>query len=230
MRPSLDITDASIVLIGKFDPALITPGWLAYHSIIDESEAKLSEVTISHPDVTQFDIEWAKIYADKNRLQISTTQSPHIRISDLFIKLLTELLPGTPVWTAGINLSQHYRLDKDQQDRFGELLAPRANWGAWGQHTLNKGPKKTSGLTSICLRQGADLEDRKDGYIDVRIEPSQLLKNGGIHIHINDHYNFGTAESTQDNSEAIKLLDRHFEESLQRSELISAGIIENIPS
>lgn len=230
MKPSLDITEASIVLIGKFDPALITPGWLAYHSIIDNTDAKHAELIIAHPDVCQFKTEWAKIYADQSRLQISTSQSPHIRISDLFVKLISELLPGTPIWAAGINLSQHYRIDLEQQDAFGEKLTPREPWGEWGKATINKGREKKSGMTSVTLRQGTNLNNRKDGYIDVKIEPSSIIKNGGIQITVNDHYNFGSAESINDSSDAINLLSNHFEDSLRHAEKIIHGITEQIPS
>lgn len=229
MKPSLEIHEASIVLVGRFDPLLITPGWLAHHEIVDVQDARTAEVAISHPEVSQFGFDWCKIFVDANRFQILTSQSPFIRISDFAVKVLSDLIPGIPVWAVGINNSRHYRVDPDQLNLFGERLAPREMWGAWGANAINEGVDRSSGLLSTSLRQGTNLPDRKDGHVDVRIEPSSQIK-GGLYVHVNDHFTFGTKDNINDSSEAVALLGEHFERSQIRAEEISSGIITSLQS
>lgn len=228
MKPTLDVSEAVLVLVGKFSPALITPGWLANYDLISLEQAKEAEVSISHPEVSQFSFGALTLFVDSNRLQVKTNQSPFVEIGDFAAKLLAELLHSTPVWAVGINLSQHYRVDLEARDRFGERLSPRELWGDWGKNTFNHGADKSSGLVSVTMRQGRDLEDRESGHIEVRIESSSVVKGSALNIHVNDHYSIGESDKIFDSLRASEIIRGGFDASIRRSEQIASGIVEQI--
>ena len=61
MSFSLEIFNASIVLVGDFNPAIFTPDWLESHQLIGPADAKTARddvnIFISH-QVTRLETEW----------------------------------------------------------------------------------------------------------------------------------------------------------------------------
>lgn len=204
--------------------------WLAHHGLISESEADEAGTTVTHPDVSQIELGWGKFYADAQRLQFITTQSPWIRVHDFMAKLMGEAVPGQEVRALGINLSATYALSAKEREELGHRLAPREPWGDWGKHINNPDPNNSAnGLISITMRQGSDLPNKFNKYIDVRIRASNNIRPSGLEIYINDHYNLQEdPDSLFGTGPAVALLSEQFNASIDRSENIIDQIMDGV--
>jgi len=232
VRHSPEIQEVSIVVIGSFTPDAVTPHWLAFHGLISNEEAEEANFTSNHPSLSQIDLGWGKFYVDPNRIQFLTSQSPWVRAQDFILKLLTDVIPGTPSTAIGINISGHYLLSFDEKEKLGHRLAPREPWGSWGEKLNNsEAANQSNGLTSITMRQGSNLEHKHNTYIDANISSSGLLKPYGIRIYINDHYSYAdTAEAKVSTEISAQILNDFFDASINRSSQIIDDILDGIKS
>ncbi|WP_131679669.1 hypothetical protein [Metapseudomonas furukawaii] len=220
----------TIVIVGVFTPGIMSPFWFSFHGLVSTREAEEATVTLMTPELTQIDFGWGRFYADQQRIQVSTSQSPWVRASDLISKMLSEVLPGTTCRAVGINVSMDYPVTAEQRESLGQKLAPRDAWGNWGKRLNNADPTKPSnGLTLITMRQGSDLENPYNKYVDVSVKSSNILKPYGISIYINDHYSYMDEPDSSVNSEiAAKTLASEFEKSLERSHSIAEEIMQGV--
>lgn len=232
MRHSPEIQEVSIVVIGSFSPESITPYWLAFHGLISKEEADEATHTVNNPSVSQIDLGWGKFYVDPSRIQFKTSESPWVRAQDFVLKLITDVIPGTPSTAVGINLSAHYPLSFKEKEALGHRLAPREPWGKWGKKLQNSDAEnQMNGLTAITMRQGSDLDHKYNTYIDAKISSSNLLKPNGIRIYINDHYSYSDVPEAKASSEVTAhILEDRFDLSINRSSTIIDEIIDGIKS
>ena len=54
MRIEPEISAASIVMVGYFNPQIFQPFWLAMHGVISEEEAESANIGFVHPEITRF--------------------------------------------------------------------------------------------------------------------------------------------------------------------------------
>ena len=232
MRHSPEIQEVSIVVLGSFSPEPVTPYWLAYHGLISKEEADEAVHSVNSPSVSQMDWGWGKFYIDLNRIQFRTSESPWVRAQDFIIKLITDVIPGSPSHAIGINIAAHFPLSFEDKEKLGHKLAPRETWGAWGENLHNVDPREQkNGLSSITMRQGTNLDHKDNSYIDVNISASNLLKPNGIRIYVNDHYSYSdNADAKASSNATATILTDRFEISLARSGTIIDDIIDGIKS
>lgn len=232
VRHSPEIQEVSLVVIGSFSPDSITPHWLAFHGLISKEEAEEATHSANNPSVAQIDLGWGKFYVDSSRIQFKTSESPWVRAQDFVLKLLTEVIPGTPSHTLGINLAAHYPLTFKEKEALGHRLAPREPWGEWGKQLQNPDAEhQNNGLTAISMRQGSNLDHKHNVYIEASISSSNVLKPNGIRIYINDHYSYTDIPEAKVGSEAsAQIIADRFDLSLKRSSMIIDEIIDGIKS
>ncbi len=126
-----DIVQASIVLVGKFNPAIFSPAWFAKNGIITEGELQVAETQVVHKQITRFAVEHLTVHAELERFSIKVSTDPLIRIADMVSTTFRGLLPHTPVQAFGINYVEHWRLDTWQRRlALGRALAPIEPWGS----------------------------------------------------------------------------------------------------
>lgn len=230
MRHRPEIEEVTVVVIGTFTPGVMSPHWLAFNGLISQDEANEASVTVTHPQVTQIDFGWGRFYADEQRVQVVTSQSPWIRACDFIQKLLSEVTPAQPTRALGLNVSAHYAVTAAEQEAIGHRLAPREIWGGWGANLHNENPSESAnGLISITMRQGSNLPNRFNKYIDVRITGSSSIRPNGIEIFINDHYSFQEEpDAALGTQTVVNLISEQFEASLDRSHEIIDGIMGSL--
>lgn len=218
-------------MIGNFNPAIITPQWLGRHGVIPTEVADAAEVKVIHPEVSAFDLGWCVVHVDRERFQAITSDAPFVRLCDLTTKIFGELLPSTPVRALGINTSVTFRSASLQaRNAFGRRLAPPESWGEWGRAIAkgldeSDGKKSHGGMLSITMQQ-RPLEDRDEGWLNVKIEPAvKLPENTGIAVEVNDHYVIAPSGGTDSDALAYaQLLDSRFEPSIERAD----GIVDDL--
>ena len=209
-----------VVLIGDFNPAILTPAWFALNGLLPRTLVENANLRVAHKEVTAFEADWLRLNVNGQSFSVETLQAPHVRVRDLVARVFGEQLNHTPLKAFGINRQVHFRVDSlEQRDAIGRRLAPVEPWGAWSDALGLDG--EHGGMTSLTMTQ-VDPDGRpKGGRINVTVEPSTRIGDGrsGVYVRVNDHYtiadmNPGTA------STAIDLLVENFDESLRRSEQI----------
>jgi len=209
MANDLQIYTLAIVLIGDFNPVIISPFWLSGKGLIREEEARKAKIELIHNDVTRYELSWAKIEVTQKRFEIRTSQEPYFEpIKDLAISIF-DILRETPITIMGINHLQYFAVSNgDTYYNFGNKFAPLNNW----KDILND-PK----MQSLEIVE----EKRKDGLngkFRIRITPSEIALSTpyGILIHANDEVGLQKGEAGKDR-EIIKQLANVWKSSMERT-------------
>lgn len=221
MRIAPDITGASLVLIGNFNPSIFTPAWFGWQNLLPKRTVDVAELQIAQPQITAFRADWLELQIVPNRFSISTAQQPFIRVRDLAIKIFREELPHTPLQSMGINRQVHFLANSlEERDHLGRLLAPTQPWGEWGRQLEPDGLH--GGMTSLTMTQVNPQDRPPDGGINVTVQPSKEIGQGGtgVYIEVNDHYVVHDPNSQSASREIVNMLEKKFDESLRRAEQI----------
>src|SRR5688572_7143857 len=123
--------NATIVMIGSFNPSIFQPRWLGVQQLIRPEEAENAKIKIIRGEVAHFSTEWFELQVLQNRLQLSCEdprQYPPLR--DLAAALFA-ILPHTPVTAVGLNRLLHFKMPSSEAwHGLGHLLAPKEHWNS----------------------------------------------------------------------------------------------------
>jgi hypothetical protein len=211
-----EIDNASIVLIGNFNPMIFQPYWFMAQEIFSPDEANNAKIEVIHPEITIFSIEWLSIRVEKNVFTAISLKQPHIHVHDFIVNTFGNCLIHTPIYRLGINRTVEFKTDISNKDKLGKTLAPQSAWGDWGKEI--EGPKtgeKHGGLREIVMEQ-RNLDDRYRGHIQAKVGSSINL-NDGILVNINDHYETEENDKVIGCEKIITLIKDNFEDSIRRS-------------
>ncbi len=227
MTGTLEAKELSIVFIGQFNPAIINPSWLLLKGLISEpaqKQALENNNYISHPDISQFKLDYCTIQTTKDRYIITSTQEGYFESLMEHTLGIFSSLGETPIYQMGINLTHHYQFkDKDKYNNFGDLIAPK---NLWSPMTKNPGLKK------IEIR--SERGDQYKGEINTYLGISQNFEMG-IRIQVNDHYALYDKAEVLNTSEvnaarAITMLKDNWENSIKSSTTIIESLISHAKS
>ena len=223
MRTEPEFSGVSVVLLGEFNPAMLTPAWLAYHEILDRQEANHAELQIASAQSTMFSTEWLMLQVTSNRFVAESTRAPYIRLRDLILRIFQENLLHAPLKAIGLNRSVHFLVPTPQhRNALFRKLAPLDPWAECSDFVDFSAEQ--SGMALLEMRQ-SNLEGRPPSdQINIRIEPSDRLGNGrlGICVRINDHYT-PTGPSGEFGSQDYlpRPLEGHFERSIAQADKVA---------
>ena len=173
-----DIYSLSIVLIGNFNPVIISPFWLASKGLIREIEAETARVDVIHSEVTKFELDWFSFESTQARIDFKTNRESHFNIlRDLIISIF-ELLKETPISAIGINHLCHYSLKTFEEYRnFGYWFSPVKEFSE-----VMHEPK----MLSV---QYVESNSDDNGSLKLSITPSDLIPdNKSVLINCNHHF------------------------------------------
>lgn len=182
---TLEISGATIVAIGSFNPPLLSVDWFAANKLIGEGDAAAARARNDYVvtrQISRFQTDFAILQAVETQLSIGSAGPVTPALADLAIGLL-ELLPHTPVTAIGLNFMAHYKVaEADTYHRFGDTLAPKDIWKAIF-------PGKSCGLASltILVQDGARHETPGPNNKQVTIQPSSKVRPG-VYFDINNHF------------------------------------------
>ena len=212
-----DINSLSIVLLGDFNPAILTPAWFASTDLITRELADSADLAIAHKQVTQFEADWLRLEATTDRFSAATVEKPYNRVADLVARIFNEQLHHTPLRALGINREAHFRVgSQHDRDRIGRTLVPIEPWGSWVQ-TLGL-DQDFGGMTSLTMSQMNPSGRSNGGQINITVEPSRRVGRGlrGIYVRVNDHY-AAELDNSQSANDLIDIMMDKFEESTSAS-------------
>ena len=221
----------TVVLVGSFNPAIFSPAWLAATGLISRDDAETSEVGVIHPQLAEFKSLDVAFSIQPDRFQLSTTQSPFVRLADWVGVIFGTSLVHTPITQAGINYSCHFAASTElKRYRLGRALAPLEPWGDWGKLLSGDDDLFTvGGMRSIVMMQ-PHVDGRTKGHRQVQVEPSfrsEIVNpRVGIFMSINDHYEAPSSGSGQSTRDCVSWVTTEFDNSLS----FSRSIVEQIQS
>ncbi len=226
MRIEPDVSGVEVFLVGVFNPAIFTPAWFAMHELLPKAAADSAELSVAHPRLTRFSLDWLNLQVKTDRFTADTRQAPHVRVQDLVVRVFREHLHHTPLRALGINRYVHFRVDSSaERDRIRTALAPTEPWGHWREELALD--QEHGGMTSLTMSQTRPAGRPSGGRINVTVEPSNPVGDGrtGVFVRVNDHY--AAADGPPGgNAELTACLHDRFEASIRRSD----GIIDHIMS
>ncbi|MFI5198061.1 MAG: hypothetical protein ACHQJD_05540 [Thermoanaerobaculia bacterium] len=167
---------ASIVLVGRFNPSIFHPSWLAANSLVRQEEAQEAKVGIVHSEVADFSLGWVHIQVTTEKFVSSAEAAHEMALLDL-VKGIFALLEHTPTDKMGLNRAMHFRLPSvEAWHAMGHRLAPKAPWS---------GIVEEPGMLSLVMtgkRPGSLAKS-----FQAQVGPSQLVQPG-IYVATNEHF------------------------------------------
>lgn len=191
MEPTLDIFASQVVVVGSFNPPVLTPSWLEANKLIGSGDAEFamqSESLAITPEISRFETEWFSIQILKQQFALMSKGPVTPALKDLLIGIFT-LLPHTPVTAIGLNSIAHYRIGTTAAyHMIGDILAPKPIWNKFYPDSK----KQNVGLESLTVvinsvARGEDISPMAR-VKRITLSPSDKLKSNGIQLFLNDHF------------------------------------------
>ena len=239
-----DISTASIVLVGKFNISDFLPKTMVKNGIIEDRDLAEIEWNAYVPfQVLDINFLWGQMTVTPQQLIVIAKDTPHITASDFVRSVMACVSEDVKAVAMGINFEAHFKFDYSfRRNNIGTKLVPPSAWGQWGKEvqeqidTAIEG-KINGGMVVSILRKLRNSEDGLHGHTDVRVQPSAIFQEAGIHIIVNDHYQFDTKVTYTDanlnrsdivdrKTELMNVLDKKFDTSIAASLKIMSGILE----
>lgn len=192
-KATVNSLNSQIVIVGDFNPAIITPDWLSSKGLIGEEDLQICRESIQQvakSKVMVFESKWFRLQAFANQLSVATLDGATPRIADLAASILA-LLPETPVQAFGLNFDANFKIIKlDDYHKFGDYLVPKAPY-------LNLLPKVDgkdayAGLVHLTIAIDSNtrtVEGKVHGLKSqkrITVEPSNGVEQGIFFLY-NDH-------------------------------------------
>lgn len=217
---------SSVVGLGSFNPAILSPDWLEHHKLIggqDADAARQGKTLIVTHQVAQFETNWFALQVIENQFSLTSKGAVTTAFKDLVVGILT-LLPQTPISAIGLNFMGHFKLaTRDEYHKIGDVFAPKAIW-------LELFPKGLAGVADLTmLIQDASRDDDTTKSKDMRrisLQPSAIVKQG-IYLSYNDHRDLGPdAQSALMPAErAASIVDNDWETARQEAVRVFDSLI-----
>ena len=184
-----EIGHSSIVLGGRFNPAIFHPSWFDHHGVVREGIAEAAEIGSIDANRATMTLGDVLVLVEPEIFELRTETIPEIRLLDIASKIFGELLPQTNIGNFSINRFVHFSAKSTEKrvEIFREL-APHEFWSSIGNKISPERGKMSGGLISITMREILDDNDSY-GHMDVLVEPSAILpKTTGIFVSANRYF------------------------------------------
>jgi hypothetical protein len=205
------MSDASIVVLGSFNPAIFQPRWLAANGFVSEREAAHAEKakTIITPEFARVGFGWFDVEATRDRVFFGTTPEADTAspLRDLVAGVFA-LLRHSPIQRIGMNFTRHIWLPHGALVALSEELAPTERW----RDVL--GPASLRSVTVAAPLPGLS------GSTRVTVEPSVRIEDG-VFAAVNNDFEPADKSSADD---AIRVLDEHWDDAFARSSQIFSSL------
>lgn len=228
MTRKAEMYASSVVCLGAFNPAILSPDWLQRNSLIGSQDADLARqgqtLIISH-QVTQFETSWFAVQVVENQFALTSKGALTEAFKDLAAGILT-LLPQTPITAIGLNFMGHYKLPSISDfHALGDLLAPKTIW-----NELFPAKDEPPGLVNLTvnirkLDRLANVIKSKD-FKNISVQPSNQIPHG-VYLAFNDHHDLAPDDESRllPAERAASLIDSIWDATNQDATKIFDGLI-----
>lgn len=198
---SVSIYNLVVVLVGNFNPSIITPSWLALKKLIRDSEAENADVDVIHPELSRFSLSFVEINVNRERFELKCENQADFHLVRDLASSIFSILNETPIKGIGLNHILHYSLTNDKTYRkFGEWLTPLDIW---------TDDLKTPKLLELKITEPIN----KDSAItnQVTINSSKKIKPYGVCMILNYHIEAANNPNSSPNKLIMENWDGSFE-------------------
>jgi hypothetical protein len=201
-----------IVLLGSFNPVIITPQWLFNKKIIRETESETAKIELIHPEITRFDLEWVSVQITTDRVEFRSKRESDIEtLRDLVVSIFN-VLKETPIDAFGINHNCHFSLrSTTEYINFGYWLSPVRQFD-----TVMQDPR----LLKVEYVENIQ-NDNSKGMFRLTITPSDLILDHKSVVFSFNHHFQNTDKQT---SSFINTLISNWSESITKVNSICESI------
>ncbi|MFD8424276.1 hypothetical protein [Streptomyces sp. NPDC059466] len=182
-NPELASDAMAVVVLGEFDPLLVTPRWLRQMDLIGPEDYESYQIELISPKASVVNFGSIQLKVVPDTLEVNTEEANDVEAArDLATGIL--LSGGTPTISAlGINRTVHFSTPFDAWHAIGDALTPKEAWN----DVLH-----LPGMMSVGLMGARD--DGYSGSVNVNVQPSAAVRPG-VFVSINDHYTLTHADS-----------------------------------
>ncbi len=210
-----DISGHSIVLIGRFNPAILQPAWLEAVGLLEGRDLQVHDQLIV-PPLTALNFGWMSLEVTEDRaafsvLEEATSPAP---LRDFVVDLF-RILEHTPVFSLGMNHTLHFAL--------------RNGWQMVSAAAVPGGALEAR-FPDATLRSATWTLPRPDGLrgaVYLKLEPSQRLPDGGW-AEWNSHVDLAPPTTVTGARPAIEALELHWDND-RRSAAATFDYIRDLP-
>lgn len=205
---SPEVEALSIVVVGRFNPAIFHPLWFSKLGIFSDADITDAADTtgIVHRDIADFQIDWCRINVTENRFMASTRMDAYFERLQNLVYASFEHLSHTPVKALGINPEGDFSLKTEEKwHEFGHKVAPKEPW---------QGITQKPGLQELIIKDGPR-EGDYEGYSHIKLRPSEKIEYG-LYIQINDHFELGEASSSEGTKALLDTLETQCSATLEK--------------
>lgn len=102
--------NASIIVLGSFNPAIFQPSWLQFHNVITDEVCEKTEIAILNSDITVLNLaDTFSLKATNERFSFETNDSSiFFTLRDTVVNIFS-LLEHTPIKAFGFNHQQFWK-------------------------------------------------------------------------------------------------------------------------
>ncbi|WP_105973726.1 hypothetical protein [Streptomyces geranii] len=175
-KPELVSDTLAVVVLGEFDPLVVTPRWLRQMDLIgaEDYESYRTDLISSNGTLVHLGSIDLKVLPDT--LEVKTDAIDDVEVArDLAAGIL--LSSGTPRISAmGINRVVHFSARFEEWHAIGDALTPKDLWN----DVLH-----LPGMANIGICAA-----RNDGYsgsVNIQVQPSVVVQPG-VFVSVNDHH------------------------------------------
>lgn len=232
-----ELSGASVVGVGAFNPAIVHPSWLAEKQLLPKNLADYvlkqgsdGKQVIVSSQVTSFVADWLTVQVTQQQLVLATVdRGRDVDLRDLS-KGLFELLPETPVDALGLNVHAHFRSeDEITWHAFGDKFMPKDHWESLfeGKGWVSHPDGKRVGMRAMTAEVTRS-DPKVPGYVRVELAPSIKITPHGIYVSVNSHFQLTTPDRRANASDAARVLITHWAPTLALASNILSRIAEEI--
>jgi hypothetical protein len=209
----LEISGATIVLVGSFNPAIFHPEWFAKNELLPQREADNAELNVVHPQLSQFETERFSFQITAERFQaMAKPNTISASLRDLVLGTFY-ILEHTPVQAMGMNRVLHFAMGSEEAwHKLGDKLVPKEPW-----NSILEGRPGMRNLDVLTIR-----DSPKGSSLMVKVQPSVVIPHG-VYFEINDHY---AAQEYAGLKSMMEILRDQWDASQQKGESIARHIID----
>lgn len=197
--------EASIVLIGTFNPSMFHPGWFASRGLVRPEDLKDCQIEILHADLAIFWFEWIHFVIERRRFQAKIRENAYYeQLRDLVAGTLS-ILEDVSISAIGLNHEMHFQSSSEEAyHAFGDMVAPKEVW-----KDLRDGQY---GLSKMVMEYK---REKPPGFIRTIIAPSGEFKAPvqGLYFETNNHYE----NVEKDTKSILGILQDRWEEDIRNS-------------
>lgn len=229
MRIEPKTDQASIVLLGAFNPKIFHPSWLALKKLISLEAADSADVKIVLGEISEFTAAYMTFQIQPNRFLVKCEAIYKDVIKDLVLSTFQEHLPESQVWQMGINRKIAFSCGSENiRDQLGEALAPKDPWGPWGKDIARsiKHDGSHGGMMNVTMRQ-LPRPDKVDGHIQAAVAPTSNDPSA-VDIDINNHFKFREPNDTIGSADAMEALSNQWLDAMNFAEYIADGLMKTV--